>query len=167
MIKADIIEEELREKIVSLAKHLWHKEYVHGDMGPDTFDCAGFVWYVYNTVLGINIFEEGYGKSTTTKIMTSKIGVVTIYNENKIKDISSLKKGDIILFHRQSLKDSEPLPNNKYPGHCGIYLGDNRFIHASSKKKRIIINDFSKSKYWCNVLVGSKDVISSYKVLKK
>ena len=21
--------------------------YVHGKHGPDTFDCAGFVWYIY------------------------------------------------------------------------------------------------------------------------
>jgi len=159
---------ELREKIVKLALAQYHKDYVHGKMGPDTFDCAGFVWYLYNEICNINIFEGGIGLSTTTKIMTSKYGNLTLFNENDFnKDLALIRKGDVLFFHRQSLADDKPTPNNKYPGHCGIYLGNNRFIHATRSKKRVIINNFQKCEYWLNVLVGVKDIIDDKMIKMK
>ena len=133
-------------------------------MGPDTFDCAGFAWFLYNEVFSINIFEEGIGLSTTTKIMTSKYGKLTLFNENDFnKDLSLVKLGDILFFHRQSLTDTIPTETNKYPGHCGIYLGERTFIHASRPKKKVIITNFDNNDYWLKVLVASKDIIDSQK----
>lgn len=163
MINADNLEK-YRNKIISLALLQYGKKYIHGMMGPDTFDCAGLVWYIYKYVYGINIFSEGYGKSTTTMIMTSKYGNITLFN-NKYKDLSLIKKGDILLLHRQSLKDNEPKENNKYPGHCGIYLGENKFIHSSGTEKKIVISSFN-NEYWRNILVASKDIVSEDKVYK-
>ena len=164
MIKANIqFESQLRKEIIELAIKQYHKKYQHGKMGPDTFDCAGFVWYVYNTILGVNIFDDGIGLSKTTKIMTSRYGKLTIFDENSLKkELHLIKVGDILLFHRQSLNDSFPKPDNKYPGHCGIYLGNEKFIHASSRKKKIIITDFKKNNYWLSVLVGTKDISYSF-----
>ena len=97
--------------------------------------------------------------STTTKIMTSTYGTLTLFNENDFnKNIKSIKKGDIVFFHRQSLDDNEPKINNKYPGHCGIYLGNNKFIHCSRSQKKVIINTFNND-YWNKVLVASKNII--------
>lgn len=163
MIKA-INELLIREKIIKLALLQHHKLYEHGMHGPDTFDCAGFVWYVYHEILGIDIYQHGIGLSTTTKIMTSQYGNINYFEENSTcKNISIIKEGDILLFHRQSPKDIEPRCDNKYPGHCGIYLGNNRFIHAPRKKGYITINNFSKSEYWTKKLVASKNVITSNK----
>ena len=146
-----------------MAKLQRHKPYDHTAHGPDAFDCAGFVWYLYNEILGIDIYENGYRLSTTTKIMTSKYGILTLYKKDDLnKSINLIKKGDIVLFHRQSLNDCYPKCDNKYPGHCGIYLGNNYFIHASSKSKKIIINSFNND-YWKKVLVASKDIISNKK----
>lgn len=145
-----------RDDICNLALEHYHKLYAHGAFGPNEFDCAGYVWYVYNYLYGIDIFKGGYGISTTTMIMTSSYGVITLYN-NDYKDISLIKKGDIVFLHRQSLNDNEPKVDNKYPGHCGIYLGDNRFIHASGTKKKVLINTFNNS-YWLRKLVGSKNL---------
>lgn len=163
MIKANNLDE-YRDKLISLALLQYGKKYVHGMMGPDTFDCAGFVWYVYKLVYGINIFQDGFGKSTTTMIMTSKYGNITLFNQLQ-KDTSLIKKGDIVLLHRQSLKDNEPKEDNKYPGHCGIYLGDNRFIHASGTEKKMVISSFN-NKYWKDILVASKDVVGDSKIYK-
>lgn len=127
---------ELREQLITLALQQYNKKYIHGQMGPNTFDCAGLIWFLYNEIFSINIFEEGIGLSTTTKIMTSKYGKLTLFNESDLnKDTTLVKKGDILFFHRQSLNDEEPKETNKYPGHCGIYLGENSFIHASRPKK--------------------------------
>ena len=161
MFKANKVENELREKIIKLAILKRHKEYIHGCHGPEEFDCAGFVWYVYNEVLGLDIYEDGYGLSTTTKIMTSKYGKITLFDEGNIhQNLSLVKKGDILFFHRQAKDEKYPKEDNKYPGHCGIYLGDNKFIHCTRKKEKVIINNFEKSEYWNKVLVASKDIIS-------
>ena len=136
----------IRDDICSLALTKLNLLYEHGAFGPNSFDCAGFVWYVYNEIMGIDSFKGGYGLSTTTMIMTSKYGILTIYS-GEYKNISLIKMGDIVLLHRQSLQDKEPRCDNKYPGHCGIYIGDNRFIHASGTKKKILINTFN-NEYW-------------------
>ena len=51
MIKANTLEKELRDKLIHLARLQRHKLYVHGKHGPDTFDCAGLVWFLYNEIL--------------------------------------------------------------------------------------------------------------------
>ncbi len=161
MIKANTIdkEKELRYKIMKLALLQHHKNYVHGKNGPNTFDCAGLVWFVYHEILNINLYENGFGISTTTKIMTNNYGKLTVFEENDFnKDLKLIKNGDIIFFHRQSLKDTIPKENNKYPGHCGIYLGNNEFIHCSKAKGKVVISNFIDNDYWKNILVGSKDI---------
>ena len=161
-----ITSDELREKIVKLAMLQHRKEYKHGFHGPDYFDCAGLVWYVYNEILGIDIYEEGYGESATTKIMTSKHGVITLYEEGVLKnDLNLIKKGDILLFHRQDKNETEPKANNRYPGHCGIYIGNNAFIHASGTEKRIVISDFN-NEYWYKKIVGYKDYEEEFELVK-
>ena len=87
--------------------------------------------------------------------MTGSYGIITRYRTNK-KNIKLIKKGDIVLLHRQSLKDNEPREDNKYPGHCGIYIGNNAFIHASGRDKKVVISNFN-NKYWYKKLVGHKD----------
>lgn len=61
-----------------------------------------------------------------------------------------------------------PKDNNKYPGHCGIYLGNNEFIHSSKVKGKVVISNFTKNDYWKRVLVASKDVFDgNYMQYKK
>lgn len=168
MIKTNFNEDQIREKIIKLALLQHHKLYEHGQNGLNTFDCVGLVWFLYYEILGIDLYNQGYGLSTTTKIMTNNLGEITLYNENDInKDLSIIKKGDILFFHRQSMDDHIPKYNNKYPGHCGIYLGDNYFIHCSRSKGKVIISNFDNNEYWKNVLVANKNIISDIAVLKR
>ena len=46
---------------------------------------ALFGIYIYNTIIKIDLYYQGIGLSTTTKIMTSKYGKITLYEENQIK----------------------------------------------------------------------------------
>ena len=169
MIKADInYETILREKLIKLALLQYKKLYKHGNHGPDTFDCAGLVWYLYHEICQINLYYNGIGMSTTTKIMTSAYGKINLYEEDSnYKNLNIIEKGDIVFFHRQSMKDNKPTENNKYPGHCGIYLGNNYFIHCSRPKGKVIIINFDKDEYWKKVLVASKDIFSDNEVLKR
>ena len=64
--------------------------------------------------------------------MTNNYGKNVLFKENDTnKDLSIIKKGDVLFFHRQSMNDTIPKVDNKYPGHCGIYLGNNYFLHCA------------------------------------
>ena len=157
----------VRKKIIELALAQYGKRYEHGKNGPNTFDCAGLVWFLYRRLFDINIYRGGFGISTTTRIMTSPFGSLRLFNENSLdKDLSLIKSGDILFFHRQSFQDNLPSIDNYYPGHCGIYLSDSYFIQSSSIKEKVIISSFDENPYWKEVLVGSKDILDDPKILK-
>lgn len=162
MIKTDTKELKLREKLIKLALLQHHKLYEHQKTGPNTFDCAGLIWFLYKEILKINLYGNEPILSATTKIMTNHYGKLTQFIENDLyKNIDLIKKGDIIFFHTQSLKENIPTNTNKYPGHCGIYLGDNNFIHCPKKEGKVVINNFKENEYWKNTLVASKDILSN------
>lgn len=152
---------DLRLKIVDYAIEQLNKNYVWGKVGPMEFDCSGLTWYVYKMIADIDINKDGYGVGDTTKQMTNNIGLLRLYKEddsNKFAYLKDLKLGDLVFFHRQSLEDNAPSPTNRYPGHVGIYIGSNSFIHASSDAGKVIISNFVDDKYWLGVMVGSRDI---------
>lgn len=101
MIKADNYEKILRRKIIELAFLQYYKKYEHGMHGPNSFDCAGLPWFLYHEICDIDIYDNGFGLSTTTKIMTSSYGNLRIFVENDYnKDLNLIKSGDILFFHR-------------------------------------------------------------------
>lgn len=92
--------------------------------------------------------------------MTNNIGDLKIYNEldsKKINYIDEIKKGDLVFFHTKDLDTNSPTPNNHYPGHVGIYLSDNNFIHVSPKTEKITIDKLDDN--WLSTLVASRDII--------
>jgi len=157
----------LRKNLVEFALEQKNKKYQWGSGGPDTFDCAGLVWYIYFSLFDIDIIENGIGISTTTQLMTSTIGNLTLYNQfdfNKYSQIELIKPGDVVFFHRQSLNDDVPKVNNRYPGHCGVYLGEDQFLHASRKKGLVVVNNLEDNTYWLKKLVASKNIIDDIKI---
>ena len=58
----------------------------------------------------------------------------------KAKRISfqNLSQGDLLFFHSRSSPSG---------WHCGIYLGDSKFIHASSRKTGVIISNIKDKDY--------------------
>lgn len=157
-----------QKNIVELAMTKLNMPYVWGAIGPDSFDCAGLTYYIYKELFNIDIEKSGYGVGSTTKQMTNNIGVLKKYKEDDSKKkeyIKELNIGDLLFFHRQSLEDNAPTPNNRYPGHVGIYIGNNMFIHASSDEEKVIISPLDD--YWLKVLVGSRDILSSIIIHKE
>lgn len=151
-----------QNNIIEYAYTFLNKPYVWGAKGKEEFDCSGFTKYIYQTLFNIDIEKDGYGVGDTTKQMTSPIGILKIYKENDINInnyISNINKGDLLFFHRQSLEDNSPTPNNRYPGHVGIYIGNNKFIHASKDAGKIIISKLDN--YWKSILVASKNIIEA------
>jgi cell wall-associated NlpC family hydrolase len=108
-------------KIIQLAKQKLGRKYVWGAVGQrGTFDCSGFTSYVFKKN-GINI--------PRTSINQSKFG--------KYVSRSNLKKGDLVFFDTSKERKG-------YVNHVGIYIGNGKFIHASSAKKKVVITKLSK-----------------------
>lgn len=155
-----------RHNIVEYALTFLNKKYTWGSYGNLEFDEAGFTWYIYKILFDIDINENGYGLDDTTKQMTSSVGNLTIYIENdsnKNKYINNINIGDLVFFHKKSLDDNVALANNRYPGDVGIYIGNNKFIHASNTCNKITIDQLDD--YWLKILVASKDIVDS--ILKR
>ena len=94
--------------LISLAKSKIGSPYVYAKTGPNSFDCSGFVYYVFN---------KNNIRVPRTSLAQSRIGT-------KIPR-SKIKRGDLVFFDT-SLKG--------HVNHSGIYLGNGKFIHASSGK---------------------------------
>ena len=111
--------------VVEAYKHLG-KGYKYGATGPKNFDCSGFVYAVHRN-LGVAIPRTSLNQS---KIEGRKIAK------------NSLKVGDLVFFDT-SLKG--------HVNHSGIYLGQGKFIHASSGKAFSVtisdINAWYKDKF--------------------
>jgi len=112
-----------KNRIVKNAKHYLGGKYVWGGTQPNGFDCSGYVKYLY-AQQGIRLPRTAYAQSKVGKYVSKK----------------SLKKGDLLFFLTDK-KRHIPIT------HVGMYIGNDKFIHAASRKKGIIISSFSKSKY--------------------
>ncbi len=94
--------------------------YKYGGTSKSGTDCSGFVSSVYKTV---------YGK----KLHRSSRDMYQ-YDVNKISK-KNLKCGDLLFFKTSGKKVS----------HVGIYIADNKFIHAASKG--VVVNDLDETYY--------------------
>lgn len=93
--------------IVNYAYNYLGCPYVYGGSGPSSFDCSGFTAYVYS--------HFGYSLPHNA---------VTQMNYGVEVGIDNLQPGDLVFFLDYQTMDGV--------GHCGIYIGDGNFIHASS-----------------------------------
>lgn len=110
-----------QHKIIRIAKAQLGKPYRFGGVNPKTgFDCSGLINYSYKKV-GLSI-------PRTTKQLYR---IATPIKRNH------LKAGDLVFFRINRNKIS----------HVGLYLGNNKFIHAPSGGKRVNIASLN-NKYW-------------------
>ena len=104
------------DAIVAYAKTFQGYPYVYGSNGPSSFDCSGFVQYVYK--------HFGYSLSRSSK---------TQANDGVAVSKSNLQPGDILIFKNTAKTEI---------GHVGIYIGNGQFIHASNPKTGVTISSF-------------------------
>lgn len=112
-----------KNPIIYHAKSYLGGRYVWGGTQPEGFDCSGYVKYLYE--------KEGI-ELPRTAWEQSKVG-------QQIPQYA-LEKGDLVFF---KTTDKRKIPIT----HVGMYIGNDKFIHAASKKAGIIISSLSKGKY--------------------
>ena len=98
-----------RDRLLSIARAQLGTPYRYGGMDRSGFDCSGFVCYVYREALGKKLPHSALQQSQ----------YVEIY------DLDQLEPGDLLFFDTSG---------RGVVNHCGIYLGEGKFIHASSGK---------------------------------
>lgn len=107
---------ELGRQIVAFALQYEGYPYVWGGSSPAGFDCSGFTSYVF-AHFGIELNRVADDQTRN--------GVAV--------DTSALQPGDLLCFYS----------GGNYVGHVGLYIGGNKFIHASTYTTGVIISELS------------------------
>ncbi|QBQ97765.1 C40 family peptidase [Paraburkholderia pallida] len=110
--------------------------YRWGGNTPDSgLDCSGFVRYVFQDTLGMNLPRRAEEMS--------RVG-------EKVS-MSNLKPGDLVFFNTMRRTFS----------HVGIYIGDNKFVHSPSTGSTIRVDDLD-SGYWEKRFTGARRIETSF-----
>ena len=126
---------EIGNRIVNIAAKYKGTPYKYGGTTPDGFDCAGYTSYVYK--------KTGIIIPRTARLQ---------YNSGRSVAKSDFKKGALVFFMRWPL-----IGMILSPSHVGIYVGNNKFIHAPSSGGKIKYDSLSNS-YWKNHFKGARDL---------
>ena len=120
------------QQVVNYALSFLGTPYVYGGNGPSCFDCSGFTNYVYRH-FGY-ILNRGASSQLQNGTPVSK---------------SDLQPGDIVFFRY----------NTTYPAsHCGIYIGNGQFVHASTNKYQVQISQLTSGHY-ANVYLTARRIL--------
>lgn len=126
---------ELANRASDLAQHAIETlgiRYKYGSNQPEHgLDCSGLVQYV---------FKQAWGKDLPrTSAEISRVG--------ERVDVNDLQPGDLVFYNTLRRGFS----------HVGIYLGDDKFIHAPSKGGRVRIESMNIS-YWKKRFNGARRI---------
>ncbi|SRR6266581_897868 len=106
--------------------------YRRGGSTPESgFDCSGFVRHVFAEGLGLILPHNAREMSRSGEPV----------------DRDELRPGDLVFFNTMRRAFS----------HVGIYLGDNRFIHAPASGSEVRVEDMS-SRYWARRFNGARRI---------
>ena len=117
-------------KVIATARKYIGTPYKFGGTTPKAFDCSGYLQYV---------FEQNGMTIPRTADEQFKLG--------KNARVTDLEPGDLVFFETYE----------KGASHCGIYLGGDKFIHASTSKG-VRIDELSND-YWKTHYYGGKHII--------
>jgi len=117
-------------ELVATAKKYIGTPYKFGAAGPNAFDCSGYLQFIF-------------AKSNLSLPRTAD----EQYKLGQKATRGQLVEGDLVFFSTYE------------PGasHCGLYLGDGKFIHASSSKG-IRIDELDND-YWKAHYLGGKHIV--------
>ncbi|WP_196598278.1 NlpC/P60 family protein [Pectinatus frisingensis] len=116
--------------IISTAKKYIGVPYIYGGATPKGFDCSGYLQYVFK--------QNNFIIPRTADAQ---------YEIGRKLPVNQLQAGDLVFFSTDT----------KEVSHCGIYLGDGQFIHASTSKGVRI--DRLDNTYWQKYFIGGKHIV--------
>lgn len=105
-----------------------------GNSRDDGFDCSGFVRYVFENSLGVSLPRTSAGMSGLGAVL----------------DGEELRPGDLVFFNTRKRPFS----------HVGIYLGEDRFVHAPGNGKGVMVVNM-RERYWRTRYDGARRLITA------
>ncbi|MBE1160079.1 C40 family peptidase [Dyella acidiphila] len=124
----------LRDMLIGLAMQLRHVRYVRGGRDPSTgFDCSGFVRYVFEHALGLQL--------PTNSASQYLIGHIVRRND--------MQPGDLVFFRTADRRGRGRI------SHVGIYLSDGQFIHSPRRGESVRVDNLADS-YWSKRFAGAR-----------
>jgi len=121
------------EDLGTFALGLVGVRYRYGGVDPDQgLDCSGLIQYVFEQVTGVTL--------PRTSRELAKIG-------DRIA-LGDLAPGDLVFFNTRRFAFS----------HVGLYLGDNRFIHAPSRGRDVVVASLADN-YWKKSFDGARRLV--------
>jgi peptidoglycan endopeptidase LytE len=123
----------LRERLILFANKLLNIPYRFGGSSLLGIDCSAYVQKVYS-LIGIDLPRSAREQ----------------FSKGNPVDKGELSIGDLVFFRTYA----------SFPSHVGIYLGNNLFIHASSKSKKVTI-DSLETPFYLKRFIGAKRLIEA------
>ena len=101
--------------VVMFALSLIDTGYRFGGKNPEAgLDCSGMVSYIYNRAVGLRVSGSA----------------ADIARRGRPVERTGLRPGDLVFFNTRNAAYS----------HVGVYIGDDRFVHAPSSSGRVRID---------------------------
>jgi len=115
------------KKVISTAESKLGCAYVYGAVGPSSFDCSGFVYWVMNNCGADTIAVPRTWKTTYSSYAKYSIGT----------DWSKAQAGDIVVFSTDGTASGIT--------HVAFYYGNGKIIHASTPSTGVCISNITYS----------------------
>ena len=127
----------LADSILERGKSLIGTRYRFGGTSETSgFDCSGFIGYLFREEAGMSL------PRSTREMINVKAPLVA---RNK------LKPGDLLFFSTNG---------RGRVSHAGIYLGDDQFIHSSSRRSGGVRVDSLGDSYWSKTFIEAKRALA-------
>src|SRR5512139_2888545 len=122
------------DEIPMYAVSLVGSPYRLGGTSPETgVDCSGFVGHVFKQATGVILPRDSRAMSEAAQPLAQ----------------DELRPGDLVFFNTR----------NRPFSHVGIYLGDDRFVHASSSLTGSVMVSNLNDRYWRKRFDGARRVV--------
>ncbi|MHC8306567.1 C40 family peptidase [Pseudomonas sp. PB3P13] len=127
----------LADSILERGMSLIGTRYRFGGTSEAGFDCSGFIGYLFREEAGLNL------PRSTREMINVDAPLVSRGN---------LKPGDLLFFATNGRRGRV--------SHAGIYLGDNQFIHSSSRRSGGVRVDNLGDSYWSKTFIEAKRALA-------
>jgi len=123
--------ESMKDRLLRVAHRMLSVPYRFGGTTLWGLDCSGFVQKAF-AFLDLDLPRTAREQ----------------FREGAAVEKADLSPGDLVFFRTYA----------KYPSHVGIYLGDNRFVHASAGERKVTIDSLDRP-YYVKRYIGAKRLL--------